>query len=102
MGVKMIVKKLNKAFSVENKKDKHYESINALLEKLKEKENAILLKRESETNKYKRKKQKRSLAVIRAQQEKAQKLLDETEHVDSNLHRSVSPSPIQGLGSLHH
>ena len=102
MGVKMIVKKLNDAFSVENKKDKHYESINALLAKLKDKEKAIMLKRESETDKAKRKKQKRSLAVIRAQQKKAQKLLNGSGHANADMHQSVAPSPIQGLGSLHH
>lgn len=101
MGVKSIVKKLNGAFAGNNK-DRHYYSIKALLKKLDAKEDVIMQKRESETDRAKRRKQKRSLAVIRAQKRKAQKLLKRAERENLNEHKTMPPSPISGLGSLHH
>ncbi len=77
MGVSLIVKKLNNIFSVSNnKKNKHYDGIQKLLNKLEIKEEKIKAKLTIEKNKLKRRKQRRSLSVIRAHRKKAQKLLN--------------------------
>ena len=76
MGVKKIVTKMNEIFSISKKRNKHYKSINTLLDKLKEKEEKIKLKFDNETDKTKRTKQKRSLLVIQAHQKKAEKILN--------------------------
>ncbi len=76
MGVKKIVSEMEDIFSVKNMKRKHYRGISLLLDKLKQKEETIRNKFENERDENKRKKQKRSLLVIQAQQKKAEKLLN--------------------------
>ena len=76
MGVKKIVSEMEEIFSVKTMKRKHYKGINLLLDKLKQKEETIRNKFENEIDESKRKKQKRSLLVIQAQQKKAEKLLN--------------------------
>lgn len=75
MGVKTLIRKLNKVFSVSNKKRKDYKSIEKLVEKLKLKEEKIKDKLAKESDNLNRKKQQRSLSVIRAQLKKAHRLL---------------------------
>lgn len=75
MGVKTLIRKLNKVFSVSNKKRRDYKSIEKLVEKLRLKEEKIKNKLAKERDELKRKKQQSSLSVIRAQLKKAHRLL---------------------------
>ena len=76
MGVKKIISDMEEILSANNMKRKHHRGISLLLDKLKQKENTIKNKFENERDERKRKKQKRSLLVIRAQQKKAEKILN--------------------------